>query len=345
MAWVGTSQEWLTESESLQNAQLVVNHLKSNWSKESISALLGNMRHESSINPQMSEYGYSWDADRGYGLVQWTPRSKYWNWATGQGLDPYSGDSQLARIDYEVDNNIQWFNNPNAPEFDGISFSEFRSGAGLDVNTLTKCFMAKYEHPNWSAGTSSLSDRQAFAVRCFNELDWTGTSTGGGGNDICFIFPTETHNVTSGFETPDRPDHYGVDFADGVAHDIVATADGTVSKSYVSDSYGEVVFIKHNINGQQYETVSAHMVTGSRTVAEGDRVTQGQKIGVMGTTGDSTGLHLHFEMHKPEWTQDKANAIDPMTLLGKGGCGGGSPGQTTNNNQIYHLWLSGALRW
>lgn len=180
--WVGSYQEWLTESESLQNAQLVANHFKgTDWAKESIAALCGNMRHESSLNPDMSEYGYAWSEDRGYGLVQWTPRSKYWDWATAQGFDQRSGDSQLARIDYEVENNIQWFNNPNTPEFDSVSFAEFRSGAGMDVNTLTKCFMAKYEHPNWSAGTDSLPDRQAFALRCFNELDWTGTGTGGGG--------------------------------------------------------------------------------------------------------------------------------------------------------------------
>lgn len=161
---------------------MVVNHfIGAGWTKESLSALCGNMRHESSLNPDMYEYGYSWDSNRGYGLVQWTPRSKYWDWAVDRGLSPRSGDSQLARIDYEVDNNIQWFNNPNAPEFDGVSFAEFRAGSGMSVDTLTKCFMAKYEHPNWSAGTSSLSDRRAFALRCYNELDWTGTSSGGGG--------------------------------------------------------------------------------------------------------------------------------------------------------------------
>jgi murein DD-endopeptidase MepM/ murein hydrolase activator NlpD len=80
-----------------------------------------------------------------------------------------------------------------------------------------------------------------------------------------------------------------VDFADGNAYDIWASADGTVTRSEVSDSYGEVVYILHNINGQDYETVYAHMATGSRTVALGDTVTQGQKLGVMGSTGDSPG--------------------------------------------------------
>ena len=82
MAWISDYQRWLSESESLQNAQLVANHLiPQGWTKESVSALCGNMRHESSINPDMYEFNYAWEDNRGYGLVQWTPRSKYWDWA------------------------------------------------------------------------------------------------------------------------------------------------------------------------------------------------------------------------------------------------------------------------
>src|SRR5699024_525756 len=98
--WVGEYRQWLTEEQSLQNAQLVANHFGTSWSPEAISALCGNMRVESSVNPDMYEFGYDWEDDRGYGLVQWTPRSKYWDWATASGLEPRNGNSQLARIDY-----------------------------------------------------------------------------------------------------------------------------------------------------------------------------------------------------------------------------------------------------
>ncbi|WP_244404819.1 M23 family metallopeptidase [Saccharococcus caldoxylosilyticus] len=81
---------------------------------------------------------------------------------------------------------------------------------------------------------------------------------------------------------------------------VVAAASGTVSKSYYSDSYGNVVFIRHTINGTQYETVYAHL--RSRAVSEGQTVSQGQFIGYMGNTGESFGQHLHFEIHKPYWT-------------------------------------------
>lgn len=193
MAWVNEYQTWLTEAQSLQNAQMVVNFLSGkDWSKEAIAALIGNMRHESSINPNMYEYGYSWGDDRGFGLVQWTPRSKFWNWGLGKGYtetELRSGDSQLARIDYEVDNNIQYIPNGHSARYGyeskyDFSFADFRQNTqGLTVNQLTEAFMWNYEGPAYSAGTSSLSERQAFANRAFNELDWKGTGDGGGGEE------------------------------------------------------------------------------------------------------------------------------------------------------------------
>ena len=193
MAWVNEYQTWLTEAQSLQNAQMVVNFLSGkDWSKEAIAALIGNMRHESSINPNMYEYGYSWGDDRGFGLVQWTPRSKFWDWGLGQGYSETelrSGDSQLARIDYEVDNDIQYIPNGHSARYGyeskyDFSFADFRQNTqGLTVNQLTEAFMWNYEGPAYSAGTGSLGERQSFANRAFNELDWSGTGDGGGGEN------------------------------------------------------------------------------------------------------------------------------------------------------------------
>jgi murein DD-endopeptidase MepM/ murein hydrolase activator NlpD len=176
--------------------------------------------------------------------------------------------------------------------------------------------------------------RRAFAHRCFNELDFTGGS-------IWFMFPT-VERVTSGFMTPERPDHYGVDFAESGTHEIHASAGGIVTRSDVSATYGEVVYILHNFGGQEYETVYAHMKTGSRTVQLGDTVTQGQVLGIMGNTGDSEGQHLHFELHRGRWNLAKTNAIDPMTMLGKF-FGGHDPESEKSKISIFHLWLSKAL--
>lgn len=186
MVWINGYQDWLSDADSLKNAQKVVDYLYtsgSDWTKESISALIGNMKHESSINPNMYEYGYGWEEDRGFGLVQWTPRSKFWDWGVGKGYSEAelrSGDSQLARLDYEVDNNIQYIANGHQWRYDmgdkyDFSFTDFRTNQpGLTVEQLTEAFMWNYEGPAYEAGTGSLSGRQAFALRAFNELNWNG---------------------------------------------------------------------------------------------------------------------------------------------------------------------------
>ncbi|WP_147533826.1 M23 family metallopeptidase [Bacillus marasmi] len=110
--------------------------------------------------------------------------------------------------------------------------------------------------------------------------------------------------------------HKGIDIASDFGSPIYAVDEGIVSKSYYSKSYGNVVFIKHNNN---FETVYAHLK--SREVAEGKSVKQGEIIGRMGNTGDSSGVHLHFEVHQSEWTYDKHNAINPVLALGDIGVG------------------------
>jgi murein DD-endopeptidase MepM/ murein hydrolase activator NlpD len=110
--------------------------------------------------------------------------------------------------------------------------------------------------------------------------------------------------------------HWGIDWAVKGEIPIHAAADGTVSRSYLSTSYGECIFILHSIDGQVWETVYAHMRTGSRKFCEGDKVKQGQALGLMGSTGESTGQHLHFELHKGRWNVKKTNAVDPLKYVG-----------------------------
>lgn len=111
--------------------------------------------------------------------------------------------------------------------------------------------------------------------------------------------------------------HFGVDIAQPGTVEIRSAAKGTVSRSYVSTSYGQVVFIVHTINGQEYETVYAHLRDGSRKVSVGDRVEQGELIGLMGNTGYSFGQHLHFELHKGRWNLGKTNAVNPLDYINK----------------------------
>ena len=126
------------------NALEVYNYFSAlGWSLNAICALLGNMETESTINPGIWE-GLKVDTSRGYGLVQWTPATKYIDWA-GEGYE--DGYKQCERIQYEVDNGLQWFSNPSVTMPDPpITFKEF-TVSELDVTTLANYFLWYYEHP------------------------------------------------------------------------------------------------------------------------------------------------------------------------------------------------------
>jgi peptidoglycan hydrolase CwlO-like protein len=122
--------------------------------------------------------------------------------------------------------------------------------------------------------------------------------------------------ITSGFgyRSYDNEFHPGVDIGKrGSVVPVVAAADGYVFRSYLSSSYGNVIFITHVINGQVYTTVYAHLE--ARLVGEGQRVQKGQVIGYMGNTGRSSGPHLHFEIHRGQWNAAKSNAVNPLNYI------------------------------
>lgn len=134
--------------------------------------------------------------------------------------------------------------------------------------------------------------------------------------DAIFI-RSATGNITSGFGQRWGRLHAGLDIGGNgrTGVPIVAAADGTVRRSYFSSSYGEVIIITHNINGVIWETLYGHMVTGSRKYHPGQTVSKGDVIGIMGTTGNSTGIHLHFELHKGLWNPSRSNAVNPIYYI------------------------------
>lgn len=91
--------------------------------------------------------------------------------------------------------------------------------------------------------------------------------------------------------------HDGVDFNPGNGSPIVSIADGVVVLATENGGgLGVNVEVQHNIGGTLVTSSYAHMQSGSMTVGVGDQVTAGQQLGAVGTTGQSTGPHLHLEM-------------------------------------------------
>ena len=87
--------------------------------------------------------------------------------------------------------------------------------------------------------------------------------------------------------------HRGTDFAAPMGTPIMASGDGVVKKAGWCGGGGNCVKIRHN---STYETVYAHMSKFARGIKSGVRVKQGQTIGYVGSTGKSTGPHLHYEV-------------------------------------------------
>ncbi len=102
-----------------------------------------------------------------------------------------------------------------------------------------------------------------------------------------------------------RKNHTGVDFAAPRGTPIMAAGTGTITRANRFSTFGNYVSIRHS---DGYVTAYAHMKSFARGIKKGRRVVQGQTIGYVGTTGRSTGPHLHYEVHK------NGRKINPMTL-------------------------------
>lgn len=159
--WIG-GNKYLSQSEMETNASYIWTRLKtSGWTKNAVAAMLGNMQSESTINPQIwQNLTQNWD--NGYGLVQWTPATKLRDWALSQSLDYTQMDTQLTRLQYEIDNNQQWISTSNYP----LTFAQFKA-SNQTPTYLAMAFLANYERP----ANPEQPNRGTQAEQWFTKLD------------------------------------------------------------------------------------------------------------------------------------------------------------------------------
>jgi murein DD-endopeptidase MepM/ murein hydrolase activator NlpD len=140
---------------------------------------------------------------------------------------------------------------------------------------------------------SMMTERQSLA-----EFDVSGRPVSGG-------YISSTYGRRLDPFTGNRAFHQGVDFNTGrVGEDVFAVAAGVVNYSGWKDGYGRMVQIDH---GNGFETLYAH--DQKLLVKEGDVVKKGQIIALSGTSGRSTGPHVHFEVHK------NGRVVDPASYI------------------------------
>ena len=148
-----------SKTQRAQNVDIIASFLYSKgWTIDAIAAFCGNVEYESYMNPGQWQHSFSvGSANAGYGLVQWTPRTKYSDWAGADWNSDY--DLELYRIDYELQadiaspDSLQWI--ARSPY--NLSFYQFTqaTAAQYGIAWLSDCFFYSYER-----GTAGVYDRE-----------------------------------------------------------------------------------------------------------------------------------------------------------------------------------------
>lgn len=139
--------------------------------------------------------------------------------------------------------------------------------------------------------------------------------------DAGFVMPVAEgdYRLTSGYGARWNPtgsgyqNHLGTDFAAPTGTPIYAIASGTVEYVGIGKDgrSSNLIIIKHDVDGQVFWSWYVHMYDDGLHVEVGDEVTAGQYIADVGNNGNSTGSHLHLEIH----TGDGETTINPLTFL------------------------------
>ncbi len=190
-----------------------------------------------------------------------------------------------------------------------VPLSTMFEAAGLDVNSLLANVRQNF------SGTGGLSDERAEALPEFDQrvqgilakLDDLA-SLNAAASRVPLVNPIHSgYRLSSPFGPRGGRLHKGLDMASSLNTPIYATADATVKFSGTQSGYGNVVVLDH---GGGYETYYAHL--NRRLVTVGQTISRGDRIALMGNTGRSTGVHLHYEIRKDNV------AVNPMTYIKAG---------------------------
>ena len=285
------------------------------YSEYAAAGILGNIQGEvgASMNPDTEQLG-----GPAYGIVQWDGSayplvgSPTWNGreyvqrlmnTAGIQEDYRSIEAQVKLLDWCMFNG-QWLGKVNPTTVSGFKSIN-------DAKSAAYAFEMNFERP-----ASAHPERQNYAQSWYNKLHGL-TSSEPGGNFICPIQKPVTVTSECGWRTSPinggQEFHNGIDLVNGNPNTpIFAALDGEVVQAGANyyDWYGNYVVIKHN-NGKW--TGYAHL---SRIdVSVGQKVQKGAQIGLMGTTGPSTGEHLHFQIMKNYWPQPVVDFENPRNYI------------------------------
>ncbi len=289
--WNGQYPPEVTTDRDKRYWQIWKMAIGAGFTKQAAAALLGNAQGESDANPTADEGNGA--PGFGYGIWQWTDSSGATsgrvymiNLMTKAGIsdDPDTITAQFKLLMWHAPNG-QWIATSAYP----YTWTQFMNLT--DINTAAQAFVANFERPR-----DPHPERTTWAQEWYDKFKDLEIPASKG-----YIKPiADPITVTSEFGWRTSPItgaqefHNGIDLVNGNPNTpIFASADGEVivaGDANYFDWYGNWTVIKH---ADGMYTGYAHQ---SRVdVSKGQKVTAGQQIGLMGTTGPSTGEHLHFQ--------------------------------------------------
>ena len=110
--------------------------------------------------------------------------------------------------------------------------------------------------------------------------------------------------------------HSGTDLSTSCGTPVLASGNGIVEVAVNSkESLGNHIYIKHELDGKTYYSVYGHLLDNSIIVHEGQVVMQGEQIASVGSTGRSTGCHLHLTIMKDKISFDYSNLVNPKFVV------------------------------
>lgn len=278
-----SANRYLNMEEMTINAEYILSYLLgAGWTKESICGMLGNMQSESSINPGIWQGLDEGNMSLGFGLVQWTPASNYINWANSEGLDYKEMDSNLARIEYEVKNNIQWINAD-------MTFQQFTQ-LTISPEECAELFLHSYERP----ANPNQPNRATQARYWFDTLDGEGACV------QLAKFPMDMIYVTQGEDG--STSHQGT-----LAIDFVGTSPeypyyAPCLCECIGRNDSEAILVWKSVgsvmcaDGKLRQIVWRCIHANKLLYNVGDKLTKGQLMGHTGSAGHATGDHFHLDV-------------------------------------------------
>ena len=215
----------------------------------------------------------------------------YHKWSAGEGLNGVARGYDVTPEDI-----INWPGNKLSPATIGdYAKPNIEPGTMLVVPGGHRAFVT------WTVRITRTNPAKAQILG----QGFCGTIVDGAIGGGSFVWPTQLHTL-SGFDYSPSTNHFGIDIAGRSGDPLVASDNGVVVYAGWNDwGYGNVVVIDH---GNGWQTLYAHMSVIA--VGCGQSVYQGGSIGAMGSTGNSTGPHLHFEM-----MNDAYGKVNPWDFL------------------------------